>query len=772
MDSGVKFVLETPIGLATAIVGVTVEEALDQPYRARVRFRMEDAGAMAEAFLGQDVVLIWARDAYARRLTGLVRRVRELERDERFSEFEIEIAPALALLALARNTRMFQEKSVPEILEAVLGEKLGPYGREATLELQAEYPTREYCLQYEESDLEFVCRLMEEEGIAYSFQHEGAVEGLLLRDSNDAYARMEGVEDPVAFDSNALAAVELERVVRFGRRHATTVTAIAQRDFDWTAAGYVLEEAAEGEDARGKTRESYEHGWGRSASVWSYDAGAKRYQERDLARQKDVRLEAHKAGATIAVGRGGVCGFVPGGVFALAGHPVPGADGEYLITRVRHESRAGEGSEDYHNAFECIPLATPYRPVRRTQKPRIPSVQTAVVTGPSGEEIHTDEHGRVKVQFHWDRENPADETSSCWIRVQQKWAGAGWGFWWLPRIGMEVVVQFIDGDPDRPLVTGSVYNGTNATPYALPDEKTKSTIKSNSSPGGGGSNELRFEDKAGSEEIYAHAQKDYNEVVENDHSTTVGNNQTIQVDNNQTQTIHNNQTEDVGADQTLTVDGNRTVHVEGNFDEKVDGTETRAVTGDVTETFDADETRDITGDVTESITGNETRTISGSHEETISGNLDVTISGSSTETISASLSESITGGITSTTAASWTVTAVGGLDITATAGFNLTATGGLNIAAPGGVQQVDGFWEWAGFWNSKNGVLARSAVLHKHENFVANIAFTTQKIESTGVEIPNLGMVIEISTDDDGKFGAEMKLFGMEAEKYGAKMEN
>ena len=198
----------------------------------------------------------------------------------------------------------------------------------------------------------------------------------------------------------------------------------------------------------------------------------------------------------------------------------------------------------------------------------ISSIQTAVVTGPSGEEIHVDEHGRIRVQLHWDRQGSNDERSMCWVRVQQPWAGAGWGFWWVPRIGMEVVVQLVDGDLDRPLVTGCVYNAANPLPYSLPAEKTKSTMKSNSSLGGGGFNEFRFEDLAGSEEIYTHAQKDYNEVVENDHTTLVHHDQTNTVDNDQTQTIGGNQTETVHGNQALTVDASRTVHVKGSFDEK------------------------------------------------------------------------------------------------------------------------------------------------------------------------------------------------------------
>jgi len=329
-------------------------------------------------------------------------------------------------------------------------------------------------------------------------------------------------------------------------------------------------------------------------------------------------------------------------------------------------------------------------------KPRVDGIQTAVVTGPSGEEIHVDEHGRIKVQFHWDRENPADETSSCWIRCEQDWSGPGWGFWWVPRIGMEVVVHFVDGDPDRPLVSGCVYNASNPTPYALPDEKTKSTIKSNSSLGGGGFNEFRYEDKAGEEEIFTHAQKDYDEVVENDHSTLVHHDQTNEVDNDQTQTIHNDQTERVDVDQTMSVGGNRDVHVEGNFDETVDGTETRQVTGDVTETFEANETRTVSADVTEDIAADETRTITGDQTEDIGGDHTQEITGASTVTISGSLTRTVTGGIQSTTPAAHTLIANGGMDVTAAAGVKWKATGGATIIAPGGVTWIDGNNDWFG----------------------------------------------------------------------------
>jgi type VI secretion system secreted protein VgrG len=235
----------------------------------------------------------------------------------------------------------------------------------------------------------------------------------------------------------------------------------------------------------------------------------------------------------------------------------------WLVVGVRHEGRgrsqgeaAGEGSQaEYVNHLELMPASVDWRPARTLWKRRIHSVMTAKVVGPAGEEIHTDVHGRIKVQFHWDRLGKTDDKSSCWIRSMQPWGGEGWGFVFLPRIGMEVVVTFVDGDIDRPLVIGSVYNGKNTPPYALPDDKTKSTIKTNSTPGGNGYNELRFEDAAGEEEVFIHAQKDMNEVVENNHTRSVGADETISVGGNRTKSVDVNETITIKGHQMITING-------------------------------------------------------------------------------------------------------------------------------------------------------------------------------------------------------------------------
>ena len=394
--------------------------------------------------------------------------------------------------------------------------------------------------------------------------------------------------------------------------------------------------------------------------------------------QVSLRREAQAWISFVSEGESTVLGMIPGSIFELVWHPVPELVGRYLVVSVAHVmNQDGRG---YHNEFECLPEAVSFRPRREHSRPRIASIQTATVTGPSGEEIHTDDHGRIKVQFHWDRLGANDENSSCWIRVMQPWAGAGWGHVFIPRIGMEVSVGFVDGDPDRPLVIGSVYNDEHQPPYKLPDEKTKSTIKTETSLGGGGYNEFRFEDKAGEEEIFNHAQKDQNEVIENDHTQTIHHDDTITIDNDQTQDIGNDQTEHVMANQSLEVDANRTIQVHGDFEETIDGSETRTVSSGVTETIDAGETRTITGGMTEDISGGRTQTINGS----------------STETINGSLSQDITGGATITTPATYDTTAVGGYKLSTPASMKFIAPGGMQIIAPAGHTAVDDFWNKAG----------------------------------------------------------------------------
>ena len=309
-----------------------------------------------------------------------------------------------------------------------------------------------------------------------------------------------------------------------------------------------------------------------------------------------IRLEEVRARAERLRGATNSRRLEPGRTLEIAEHPVDALNGELLVLSVTQHgdqqelllggaSRKGAKRESYRSRFVCQKKDVPFRPERRTPRPRAYGAETATVVGPQGEEIYTDNFGRVKVQFHWDREGARNERSSCWMRVTQAWAGPGWGALYLPRIGHEVVVEFHDADPDRPIVTGSVYNGANPPPVQLPGDKTKSTLKSATSPGGGGANELRFEDAAGSEEVYLHAQKDLKVAVENDRTEQIGANdrltvqgdRSVAVRGNQTLQVTKNDTTTIGASQTVQIGGSRTVTVAAAHTETIGASQTISV---------------------------------------------------------------------------------------------------------------------------------------------------------------------------------------------------
>jgi type VI secretion system secreted protein VgrG len=310
------------------------------------------------------------------------------------------------------------------------------------------------------------------------------------------------------------------------------------------------------------------------------------YLEQDRGKKlADIRLQEAVTFTDRADGNSGCPRLIPGFTFKLADHERETFNQEYLLVEVMHtgsqpqtlEEHAGMGGASYSNQFLCIPSSVTFRPERNKPKPVVEGVQTAIVTGPGGEEIYTDEHGRVKVQFHWDREGTKDEKSSCWIRVSQVWAGAGWGGMYIPRIGQEVIVDFVEGDPDRPIITGRVYHGTNKPPYTLPDDKTKSTIKSDSSIGGGGSNEFRFEDKKGEEEIFLHGQKDWTIVIENDKNQDVLHDETLTVANDRTKSVGNNQSEAIGSNKTIKVGASHDETIGANMSLRVGSNKTETV---------------------------------------------------------------------------------------------------------------------------------------------------------------------------------------------------
>ncbi len=659
-------------------------DVLGRAYRGGVEVDVRVADFDASVLLGSDVRIRLSRPSGEARLVGLIAAVTELSALSTGVRLALEIVPALELLALRQRSRIFQDKTAADIIQAVLGDELATYGRSFTSELGGEYATREYCVQYQESDRDFVCRLMEEEGIFFSFDHAGDVEELTLRDSNDSAPRVDAGEGGTIpyRTASGFALGEHEAVVAARWCAETTPTRVATRHWDWSNVANV-EGSDDESDAAGPTAERYEHGHGFTLTLADF---AERYGSSDAAPRARVWREGHSAPRLRLRGSSTVTAFAPGLVFELADHPVPEANGEHLLVSVTHHVTAGADTDDagtareYENEFEAQPKSRPFRSPRLTPRPAIPGVETAIVVGPSGDEIHTEQYGRVRVQFHWDREGQSDERSSCWLRVAQPWAGANWGWVWTPRIGMEVVVRFEHGDPDRPLVTGALYDGTNTPPYALPAEKTKSTIKSNSSLGGGGFNELRFEDKAGSEEVFQHAQKNLDEVVLDNHTTDVGAHQSNEVDHDQTQHVVGNQEETIKTTQNLDVGGNRTVIVHGGFEETVKGSQTRTVKQGSTETIAGGETHKVLdGGQLEVVTGKETRTVkNGGLNDTLHDFAALLVTGAVTETVSGAMHRKAAS-ILHDASASMTMTGTSGIDMNGNTNITITSPSYMKV---------------------------------------------------------------------------------------------
>ncbi|MCA9656374.1 MAG: type VI secretion system tip protein VgrG [Myxococcales bacterium] len=550
----VRFSLECA-GIEWHVRRIDVQEALGRPYRARVDLVTTEIDVIADELVGADIELCIERGESTRAFKGCVLEVEHHGIASGRTFLTLFFGPGMVLLHRSRRSRIFQDRSVPEILEAVIGPVLAARGREldaSALGLRTFEP-REFCVQYRETDLGFVHRLLEEEGLSYAFDQERQKhEVVVLIDAASAVADYEGADGsiivPIVHDRNDEAGTE--SIEGLSWRRVPQSPTVVQRDWDWTT-----DPATVHEDEASAAQEENILPLEPLPGAVHVEHGDHRLLDLDLVTRARRKREALAAREQIARGTSSATGFAPGVVFELdedAHH------GRHRLASVLHHGDApevdlhaggGERAPAYRNEFHCVPEGRPYRQPRETPRPVIVGPQTAVVTGPPGEEIHTDEHGRIKVRMHWDRGNTPPEDASCWIRVAQAWGGPGWGAMFLPRVGMEVVVLFVDGDPDRPLCMGSVYNGQNRPPYPLPDERTKSTIKTRSSPGGEGFNELRFEDAAGNEQVFVHAQRDLDEVARRNHSRSVGN------------------------DETISVGGNRTVAVEGNHSITVSGTD-------------------------------------------------------------------------------------------------------------------------------------------------------------------------------------------------------
>jgi len=525
-----------------------------------------------DEIIGQNLTIAITREnGELRYFNGIVARF-GLERDagesggEGMTNYSATLVPWFWLLSRTSNSRIFQNLTVPDIVEKIFAEN-GFRDFDNRLPA-APYEKKDYCVQYQETDLNFISRILEQEGIYYFFTHEDGTHTMVLADSPNEHQPCPNQEE-ARFHPGQGGVREGDVISRMHKMQEIRIGKYAVKDFNFkTPATDLTVEVA--------TRQPLGPGERR---IYEYPAEFNNRTEGD--RLANIRMQMEEAKITTLIGSGDCRSFGSGYRFRLTEHHREDMkDKDFVLTSVSHAAFEPTGGSDaegdgahYNNNFSCIPHSVPYRPPLVTPKPVITGVQTAIVTGPEGDEIYTDEHGRVKVKFHWDRKEKSDENSSCWIRVSQLWAGAGWGSMFIPRIGHEVIVDFLEGDPDRPIIIGRVYHGNNKPPYNLPDEQTKSTIKSSTWPGGDGFNEIRFEDKGGEEQIYIHAQWDRDDEVENDQSCVVRNNRTTTVDNDDTITV--------GGKQSLDVTSDRTVTVLANHEEKVTGNKSVTVTGSV-----------------------------------------------------------------------------------------------------------------------------------------------------------------------------------------------
>lgn len=565
--------VETVLGEDVLLLeGFQGTESLSDPFAFTLDLLSTERAIAGGDILGTPVaVTVRLPEGRERTVHGRVSRFGRLGRREDLTEYRAEVVPWLWFLSLTRDSRIFQQKSVLEIIETVFSD-LG--WSDFEIRCTRSYPPREFCVQYRESHLDFVSRLMEEEGIFYFFEHESAKHTLVLADDNSTFEPVEGGTFRLAPRGAPLR--EGEDVVRsFVRQEAVNPNKVSLRDYDYLQPSFTLEATLEGSPSAPE-----------AGALEIYDYPGSYLTKEEGERYARLRLEAREALNQVCRGEGTVRAFRSGGTFELRDEARSPLDGSYLLTSVAHDARGGgyrsSGDFEYRTSFRCIPAAVPFRPERATPRPRVHGTQTAVVVGKAGEEIWTDSHGRIKVQFHWDRLGGKDENSSCWVRVATPWAGKQWGMLHIPRIGQEVVVDFLEGDPDQPIVVGSVYNAEQPTPYDLPANQTRSGLRSRSSKGGSGANfnEIRFEDAKGSEVMYLHAEKDQEIVVENNRSDTVGNDESASVGNDQEIAVGNERSVSIGADDALTVGGNRDVTVSEDLSVTVSGGRSTGVTGD------------------------------------------------------------------------------------------------------------------------------------------------------------------------------------------------
>ncbi|MCA8282162.1 type VI secretion system tip protein VgrG [Burkholderia cepacia] len=598
------FTLDSPHGDDLKFHTLDGSDELGRLFEFRIEALADSHSLSLKDMLGKPVtVRIEQQDLSTRYLNGIVARASLAgRRAERYYGYELIVRPWLWLATRRSDCRIFQNKTVPEIVQEVLS----TYGFPIESHLAETYVPRDYCVQYNETDAAFVSRLMEFEGIYFWFRHAEDTHTLMLGDAMSSHTALPGYETIPYIARDRTAIADEERIDGWLPAQEVSVGRHQTTDYDYTKPRADL--SSQKVDPRGHDHDSL--------ASFEWPGGYR--DDAPGAHYSRVRLEEQQAEHERASADTDVRGVAPGYLFTLERCPRADQNREYLIVRCQYRFQENAYASDQgaeavvHRTMMLVqPSSLPYRSPRDTPRPRTNGPQTATVVGPPGEEIWTDQYGRVKLQFRWDRYGQSNQDSSCWVRVSSPWAGGGFGGVQIPRVGDEVVVDFLNGDPDEPIVTGRVYNGERMPPWGLPGSATQSGLLSRSSPGGTTehANAFRFEDKKGAEQLWMHAERNFDAETELDHSLSVGNNHTHTVGNDETMQVKNNRQRSVGQNETVNIGQNRVAQIGANE--------------------------------THGVVGNRTRTVGQNETVTIAANRDATIGGAHTETVAKAKTETI-----------------------------------------------------------------------------------------------------------------------------------
>jgi type VI secretion system secreted protein VgrG len=582
--------IDTPLGVDELLLhSFNGEEGVSRLFHFQLRMHSENRSIPFDSIVGKKAtVTVFLPDRSRRYINGIISSFSQggsspLEggaSPTHFTSYYATLVPWLWNLTRTSDCRIFQNMSVPDIITKIFKE----HGfSDFANRLYGAFEPREYCVQYRETDFDFISRLMEEEGIFYYFEHSQEKHILALANRANEF-KPSPLHKDVAYKSIIGEERVMDVITEWNQSQEVRPGQYTLRDYNFKQPSLDLTSTVTGKDER-----KYE----------MYDYPGEYHEKGQGERLVGLRIEEEQTPLIVISGSSACSGFTPGYRFDLRDHYRRDFNKSYALTYVSHTASQGNNYRSsaesaveafyYANQFQCVPHPTPFRPPRVTPRPFVRGSQTAMVVGPAGEEIYVDKYSRVKVQFHWDREGKRDENSSCWIRVSQNWAGKRWGGIFIPRIGQEVIVDFLEGDPDQPIITGRVYNGESMPPFELPEKMVVSGVKTQTHKGQG-YNELSMDDTAGNEQITIHAQYDMGTTVEHDDTQTVHNNRTI--------TVNGTHTETIKKDTIITItEGPYTLDVQAN-------THTHHVKQNVFEWYDADQQTVVQNNIsTQTVTG-------------------------------------------------------------------------------------------------------------------------------------------------------------------------